>query len=274
MEKVLEELKNKRILALVGIIFMFLGNILPYLIISVSFFGYSSSSSFSLWYFVEGKILLFLTIAHLAFLFKDFIGKYIPEKFQNNMVKKIMNLNNPKLSTIPTAITILLMVILHFRIVQQGAGFIKYGVGFYFLLIGVICLIAHSFVYKGKALNTNVQNNAQPNMNNANTQPNMNNMNNVNTQPDMNNMNNVNVQPDMNNMNNVNVQPDMNNMNNVNVQPNMNNMNNVNVQPDMNNMNNVNTQPDMNNMNNVSTQPDLNNQNGINSTNNINNTNN
>lgn len=73
----MEAIKNKRILALVGIICLFIGTITPYF--KVSLLGYSYS--ISLWKYWEGKVIVALIIANTMFIFKDYLQKYVPQVF-------------------------------------------------------------------------------------------------------------------------------------------------------------------------------------------------
>ena len=82
-------LKNKRILAIIGIVLIFLGTILPYYILTI--LGYSTSVS--LWGYWEGKIITALIVLNTLFIFKDLIQKYIPGLFNSNLGQKIINAN-------------------------------------------------------------------------------------------------------------------------------------------------------------------------------------
>ena len=90
----MEVIKNKKILALIGIIMLLLGTFLPYF--TVSIFGYSQS--ISLWGYWEGKIVLALTLANALFIFKDWIEQYVPQLFNNNVGRLVEKANNPKFS--------------------------------------------------------------------------------------------------------------------------------------------------------------------------------
>ena len=75
----MEKLKNTRILAAVGIACSILGVIMPYIKIEIEDF-FSISKSLSLWGYLEGKIMMVLTLANFIFIFKDY-AKIYPSNF-------------------------------------------------------------------------------------------------------------------------------------------------------------------------------------------------
>lgn len=139
----MEVIRNKRILALVGIIALLLGTFLPYY--TFSFLGISKS--ISLWEYWEGKIVLTLTLANALFIFKDWIEKYVPQLFNNNIGRMVEKANNPKFSLIPT-ILIAGFAIYMFMKMDINLEYLKHGLGFYSLWIGVIALVGHAIFYK------------------------------------------------------------------------------------------------------------------------------
>lgn len=143
MNNIIEKMKNTRILATIGIAGLILGTIFPY--VSYSFFG--SSVNISMWNYWEGKIVLILAIANLLFIFKDFVGKYIPSLFNTNIGKKIADIDNPKVSLVPTILAVVFVVYLQIRL---DIGFGNYGIGFYLLWIGIIALLAYAFLHRKK----------------------------------------------------------------------------------------------------------------------------
>jgi len=152
----MEKLRNTRILALVGIIALVLGTIMPY--ITVSVFGYSDS--ISLWGYWEGKLIVVLAVANLLFIFKDFVEKYIPQLFNTTLGRKIKNLNNPKFSLIPTVLVAVFAIYLYNKLdLDAISKYLKYGLGFWSLWIGVISLVAHAILYKYPV--ANIQQNTQ-----------------------------------------------------------------------------------------------------------------
>lgn len=139
----MDNLKNKRILAIVGLVCMFLGTILPF--VTLKILGISSSAS--LWKYWEGKIVLLLIVVNGLFIFRDYIKKYVPQIFNSGFGKMIENANS-KLSIIPTLVAVVFVLYLTFNLNVDGK-YIKFGLGFYVLWLGVISLVGHSIFYKG-----------------------------------------------------------------------------------------------------------------------------
>lgn len=136
-------IKNKRILALIGITCLILGCFLPYY--TFSFWGITES--ISLWGYWEGKIVLVLALANALFIFQDSIEKYVPQLFNNwlgNLVKKA---RNPKFALIPTILVAIFAISLIVRL-DIDSEYIKYGLGFYILWVGIIALFGHAIFYK------------------------------------------------------------------------------------------------------------------------------
>lgn len=140
----MEVIKNKKILALVGIVALIMSTFLPYVTIKV--WGYSDS--LSLWGYIEGKLILVLTLANALFIFKDWIEKYIPALFNNGIGRLVEKANNPKFSLIPTILAAALAIYL-FTSLDVDSEYLSYGLGFYLLWIGVIALVGHAIFYKG-----------------------------------------------------------------------------------------------------------------------------
>ena len=136
-------IRNKRVLALTGIITLILGTILPYF--TFSLLGYSQS--ISLWKYWEGKLIIILTLVNALFIFKDYIEKYLPQLFTTNLGKKIANLSNPKVSLIPTILVVGFVIYLNIKF-DFNTEYLKNGLGFYLLWLGIICLVVHAIVYK------------------------------------------------------------------------------------------------------------------------------
>ena len=144
----MEVLKSKRILALVGLICLFLGVVMPYFQISI--FGYSYE--IKLLNFWEGKVMLVLITANVIFIFRDYIEKYVPQLFNTSLGSKIQNAS-PKLALIPT-IGVAVFAVWLFISLDVDTTYLKHGLGFWCLWIGVICLVGHTLLYK-KDLNIN-----------------------------------------------------------------------------------------------------------------------
>lgn len=172
MEKIIEKCKNTRILGLIGIICLILGMILPYYSISVL----SYTLTISLIDYIEGRIVILISILELLLIFMDFVEKYIPSLFKSNIAQKIKGHDNPKYTLIPTAIMVILIIYL-----MTVSGFKYFSVGFYVTLVGVICLILYAFLYKKKDnLDINMDFNLD-NVSNNNTNDNINNTNSDNS---------------------------------------------------------------------------------------------
>ena len=146
----MEMLKNKKVLGLVGIISLVIGTFLPYF--KISLWGYSKT--IPLWGYWEGKIVLALTLANALYIFKDWIKTYIPQLFENNIGRIIEKNNNPKLSLIPTILIACFAGYLLINI-ETDSEFIKHGLGFYVIWIGVFSLIGHALIYKGNGITSN-----------------------------------------------------------------------------------------------------------------------
>ncbi len=158
----MDVLKNKRILAIIGIACLFVGTITPYF--QVSFLGYSYS--ISLWKYWEGKIIVVLIILNTMFIFRDFLQKDIPRVFNSNLGRKIENAS-PKLSIIPTILVVGFVIYLNTKS-DFNSEYLKNGLGFYLLWLGVICLVAHAILYKKP---TETQANVNQGYNNKNVNP-------------------------------------------------------------------------------------------------------
>lgn len=141
----MEVIKNKRILALVGIGGLLLGCFLPYY--TVSIFGYTQSVS--LWGYWEGKIVLLLTLANALFIFQDYIEKYVPQLLNNWVGDLVQKGKNPKFAIIPTILVAVFAISLIIRL-DVDSEYIKYGLGFWVLWIGIISLIGHAIFYKNE----------------------------------------------------------------------------------------------------------------------------
>lgn len=141
MNNVLDKLKNTRLLAGIGVVCMILGTMFSY--VSYDIFGYAYD--IALFDYLEGKIILIIAIANLLFIFKDFVEKYIPSLFNTGIGKKIKDINNPKASLVPTILGAAFAIYLTLKL---DVEFSAYGLGFYSLWIGVICLVAYAILHK------------------------------------------------------------------------------------------------------------------------------
>ena len=145
----MEIIKNKRILALIGIVCLFIGTIAPYF--SISFLGVSYN--LSLWKYWEGKVIMVLIIINTMFIFKDYLQKYVPQVFNSSFGKKIENAN-PKFAIIPTILVAAFVIYLTIHL-DVDSQYIKHGLGFWVLWIGIISLVGHTIFYKKQVINNN-----------------------------------------------------------------------------------------------------------------------
>ena len=142
MNNILEKCKKTRILAVIGVIGLILGTILPY--IKITIFGITLSESlFSHW---AGKILLLLAIAIFLFIFKDVVEQLVPAIFNNNFMKKIQEWNSSKCTLILTVIIAIIAIYIASQF--ETNSFEYYNIGFYSLWIGIISMIAYSILHK------------------------------------------------------------------------------------------------------------------------------
>ena len=142
MNDIIEKMKTTRILAVIGIVGLVFGTIMPY--VKYSFLGYRYS--ISLWGYWEGKVIMLLAIANLLFIFKDLVEKYAPFLFNSSIGKKIQDCDNPKFSLIPTALSAIFAIYL--TSILGIDSFKYYNIGFYALWIGTISLIAYAVMHR------------------------------------------------------------------------------------------------------------------------------
>lgn len=167
----MEKLKSTRILSAIGLVCLFLGVVLPYF--KFSFLGYTQE--IKLWGYWEGKIMMALIVANILFIFKDYVEKYAPQLFNSNLGSKIQNANE-KFAIVPTIGVAAFAIWLYIRL-DIDTTYLKHGLGFWTLWIGVIFLVAHTFIYKKGSVsnpisqqvnynqsqqNVNMMNNGQP----------------------------------------------------------------------------------------------------------------
>ena len=141
MNNILEKCKNTRILAIIGIVCMFLGTIFSY--VRYEFFGYVYD--IALWDYLEGKIILVLVIANIIFIFKDYVEKYIPKLVEKGFWQKIASIKNSKAELISTLLVGAIAIYLTFKV---DVEFLQYSLGFYLLWIGIISSFAYAILHK------------------------------------------------------------------------------------------------------------------------------
>lgn len=146
----MEKIKNTRILGAIGLLFLFLGVVLPYF--KITFFGYDYE--IKLWGFWEGKVMMTLIIANLLFIFKDYVEKYIPKLFESEMGSKIKNAS-PKMSIIPTIGLVAFAIWLYLDL-DIDTKYLEHGLGFWSLWIGIVLLIIYTIICKKNHLDNSV----------------------------------------------------------------------------------------------------------------------
>lgn len=165
----IDDLKNKRILALIGIVCLTAGTFLPYLKVSVWTYNYT----LTLWNYWEGKVIIALTLASTLFIFRDWVEKYAPQLFNNNIGKLVDKYNNTKYSLVPTILIALLALYL-LSDIDVSSKYLNYGIGFWIIWIGIISLVGHAVLYKKQNIQS-VQNNINSVPNIETNQPNQDN---------------------------------------------------------------------------------------------------
>lgn len=149
LNKFLNLSKNTRFLAVLGLTCSFLCiffNYIKYTVLGLAV-------KIKLIEFLEGKLMILLIILNLMFIFKDYVKKYVPKLFENNIGRKIYNINNQKWILIPVGLSVI------FAFVVKGetkTEFLNttYGLGFYLMWLGVISLVAYAFIYKNDKIKT------------------------------------------------------------------------------------------------------------------------
>lgn len=142
MNNIIDKLKNTKLLAAIGIVCLILGTMLAY--VKFSFFGITES--ISLFKYSAGKLILLLAVINFIFIFNDLLQKYIPKLFDTDFGKKIIEISNSKLSLIPTILAIAFVLYLHSDL-DIVSSYTSYGLGFYSLWLGIICLVAYSILH-------------------------------------------------------------------------------------------------------------------------------
>ena len=137
MNKVMSLVKEKKYLGMIGNALLIIGVFLPFVTVTVSLFGISQSQSIS---YIQGDGIFVLILAAISLLM-IFADKLAPK------VAFFAKLVNPKLTLIPTVISVLLLII----DVSNSSGAastysslasVSLGFGFWIMVIGVIALVA------------------------------------------------------------------------------------------------------------------------------------
>ena len=131
----MEKLKTTKILGAVGAILLIIGNFFPFM--TIKFFGKRSIN------FIDGDgvFTLILGIIALLLIFIDLIIAKIPEGKANFLYK----LRNPKWLLVPGILSAIIILVDSGDVFELGSP----GFGFWLLVIGVVAVIAHAFIYKG-----------------------------------------------------------------------------------------------------------------------------
>ena len=201
----MDMLRKKNYLGIAALVFMILGAILPYFKVL--------GQGISLLKYWEGYVIILMAFYSALVVFKDFCEKnigFIYNAVVTGALGQIKNLKGAKGLLIPAAVITLLMVYLHIRVRDALTllNVVKYGIGFYVEALGVICLVAHAFLYVGDDETTQPAVNAD--MNQQPTQPQQPMMNQQPAQPQQPMMNQQPTQPQQPMMNQQPQQPMMN----------------------------------------------------------------
>ena len=185
----MEVLKNKKYLGIAGLVFLFLGTVLPFF--KIEYMGISGGTVSLLKYW-EGYVIIVSVITAAMIIFRDSLKDKIPQLY-NSQVGNNVEKYGEKAILAPAAIAALVIIYTCVSVRKQLAtgsyvnlnDIVKYGLGFYSSIIGILALAAHGFIYKGEGAAVNAVNgvnNAWQPMQQPMQQP-MNNMNGFNQQP-------------------------------------------------------------------------------------------
>jgi hypothetical protein len=136
----MEMLKKKRYLAIAGFAFVILGVFLPFF--TVKFWGTTASAAMTEYW--EGWVVFCLTLSAIGYVFKEELAKYVPS-FDK------LKYSNSKLVLAPVGGMVLFTVVLILRYFNSSKivrEYIHFGVGFYFVIIGLVLVVAHAILYK------------------------------------------------------------------------------------------------------------------------------
>lgn len=147
LNKYIKLSKETRILAIVGLTCLFICLFLTYIKYTIQ----GLAVKVKLISFLEGKLMILLILLSAMFIFKDYVKKYIPKLFENNIGNKIYNINDQRWTLIPTCLTVI------FSFVVNGKSEIEFlntthGLGFYCLWLGIIALVLYAFIYKNEKI--------------------------------------------------------------------------------------------------------------------------
>ena len=160
LNKFLNLSKNTRFLAVVGLSCSFLCIFLTY----VKYTVLGLAVKIKLIDFFEGKLMILLILLNLMFIFKDYVKKYLPKLFENNIGRKIYDINDQRWILIPVALTVIFAFVVKGETKTEFLN-IVYGLGFYLMWLGVISLVAFAFMYKNEKIKValSTENKVNPN---------------------------------------------------------------------------------------------------------------
>lgn len=139
MDKIIEKLKNTRVLALIGIVCAILGILMPFVKISV--FGFSRTISLIQGW--KGWAIIVVAILQILICYYDIVQKYIPKVYENKVGEMIKQ--NQKLSLIPTIILAILTIT---SMSALDSSYVTLHLGFYLLVISIVSMLVYPFMYK------------------------------------------------------------------------------------------------------------------------------
>lgn len=138
MKKILDKIRNTKILGIIGNVVVILALFMPIITVESEIIGFKQSTQYISG---DGKILLVLSIINLIVIFAD---KISPKFFKG--------LTNIKITAIPTIIEIIILINLTAKggdnVMDYNYVTTYWGIGFYLMWIGVILSIICPFVYK------------------------------------------------------------------------------------------------------------------------------
>ena len=149
----MEVLKEKKYLGIAGLALLFLGVILPFFKIEIL----GVSEGISLLKYWEGYVIIVSVASAALIIFKDELKDKIPQLYKSNVGNNIDKYGIKALLG-PIAIAVLVVIYTCVSVRKSLAGgssyvnlndYVKYGLGFYSAIIGLVCLTVYTFIYKG-----------------------------------------------------------------------------------------------------------------------------
>ena len=142
MKKILDKIKNTKILGIIGNIVVIISLFMATVVVESKTIGFKASIQYISG---DGKFILVLSVINLIIIFAD---KISPTFFKG--------LTNIKLTVIPTLIEIIILI--NFTVKSGNISEYDYaswhwGIGFYLMWIGVILSMICPFIYKEEPKN-------------------------------------------------------------------------------------------------------------------------